>query len=159
MRKILALMVSMYGLFVWGGTPYALEDNKLVLPRCIEFPAHGNDVKDTSDAMLEYVAQYLRDKPYITKLRVESHVFTEKTPTENLSLSLQRAALVSYYLTQKGIDCNRLVPVAFGDTKPVDTTGSVINTRLEFFNAELNGQSIGGMPVDGAALKKYNPCE
>ena len=143
----------------WAGAPYSIENNKLLLPGDIEFIPHANDVRDTADAMLNYVAQYLRDKPYITKLRVEAHVFTEKTPNENLSLSLQRAALVSYYLTLKGVDCSRLVPVAFGDTKPIDISNAASNTRLEFYNAELNGSPIGGMPVDGSALKRFDPCE
>ena len=159
MRRVLLLFGVCFVLYVWGGTLYTIENNQLVLPQPVAFLTHANDVKNPADPMLDYVAQYLKEKPYITKFRIESHVFTENTTAENLSLSLQRAALISFYLTQKGVDCNRLVPVGFGDTKPVDSTDALVNTRLEFYNAELNGHAINAMPVDGAAIKRFDPCE
>jgi OOP family OmpA-OmpF porin len=159
MRKILSVAGLFFYLMVWGGTPYLIENNQLVLPQPVVFIPHANDVKDLSDPMLDYVAEYLKEKAYISTMRIESHVFTEKTPAENLSLSLQRAALISYYLTQKGVDCQRLLPVGFGDTKPIDTANVQINTRLEFHNAALNGHAISGMPLDGSALKTFDPCE
>lgn len=159
MRRWIAIVGVFWVVLVWAGTPYTIENNQLILPQPIEFTLHANDVKDPADPMLDHVANYLKEKSYITRLRVEAHVFTEKTPAENLSLSLQRAALISYYLTQRGIDCQRLVPVGFGDTKPVDTANALVNTRIEFHNAELNGHAIGGMPIDGSAIKRFDPCE
>lgn len=141
---------------------YTVQNNALVLPDSIQFDAHAYDVKDATDPMLDFVAQYLKDKPYITKLRIEGHVYTEKTPEENIKLSLQRAAMISYYLTTKGIDCSRLIPVAFGDTKPVaptDECNLTYNTRIDFYNAELNHKAIPGNAVDGFALKVFEPCE
>ena len=141
---------------------YKLENNALVLPESIQFDQHAYDVKDTLDPMLNFVAQYLKDNPYITKMRIEGHVYTEKSPEANIKLSLQRAALVSYYLTTKGISCSRLIPVAFGDTKPVapvDECNVSNNTRIAFYNAELNNRAIAGNAVDGFALKVFDPCE
>ncbi len=136
---------------------YSLE-----LPTNIQFDQHAYDVKDTLDPMLNFIADYLKEKPNITKLRIEGHVYTEKSPEENLKLSLQRAAMISYYLTEKGIDCQRLVPVAFGDTKPVaplDECNLQTNTRIGFYIAELNNKSTPGNAVDGYAKKRFNPCE
>jgi OmpA-OmpF porin, OOP family len=136
--------------------------NPLPLPMPIEFDKHQYDVKDTLDPMLNYVAEFLQEKPNVTKLRIEGHVYTEKSSEENMKLSLQRAAMVSYYLTTKGIDCSRLLPVAFGDTKPVAPTDECNlqnNTRIGFYIAEVNNKQVIGEVVDGCASKKFNPCE
>lgn len=141
---------------------YKVQNNALVLPNPIEFDKHSYDVKDTLDPMLKMVANYLISRPYITKLRIEGHVYTEKSSEENMKLSLQRAAIISYYLTTKGIDCSRLLPVAFGDTKPIAPTDECnlnTNTRVAFYNAELNYKAVDGFAVDGFAVKVFEPCE
>lgn len=153
------MMISVKG---FAENPYQIQNNALVLPGSIQFDTHAYDVKNVADPMLDFVAQYLKDKPYITKLRIEGHVYSEKSIDENIKLSLQRAAMISYYLTTKGIDCNRLMPVAFGDTKPiapVDECNLSFNTRIDFFNAEINNKAIAGNAVDGFALKVFDPCE
>ena len=153
------MMISFKG---FSENPYQIQNNALVLPGSIQFDTHAYDVKNVADPMLDFVAQYLKDKPYITKLRIEGHVYSEKSIDENIKLSLQRAAMISYYLTTKGIDCNRLMPVAFGDTKPiapVDECNLLFNTRIDFFNAEINNKAIAGNAVDGFALKVFDPCE
>ena len=79
-----------------------------------------------------------------------------------MKLSLQRAAMISYYLTERGISCDRLIPVAFGDMKPIAPTDECNinnNTRISFFNAEINYMAIPGKAVDGFAIKEFNPCE
>jgi OOP family OmpA-OmpF porin len=146
---------------VMAGSKYSILNNALVLPEDIQFEQHAYDVKNPDDPMLDLVAQYLMERPDITKLRIEGHVYTEKTPEQNMKLSLQRAAMISYYLTTKGVDCSRLLPVAFGDTRPVAPTDECnlhVNTRIDFYNAELNRMLLG-MSADGYALKIYNPCE
>lgn len=147
---------------VFAENSYTVQNNALVLPGSIQFDQHSYDVKSPSDPMLDFVAQYLKDKPYITKLRIEGHVYSEKSTDENMKLSLQRAAMISYYLTTKGIDCSRLLPVAFGDTKPVapvDECNLTYNTRIDFYNAEMNNKAVAGNAVDGFALKVFDPCE
>ena len=160
--KSLFLFLMIFAVKVYGADSYKIQNNALVLPNNIQFDQHGYDVKDTEDPMLKFVANYLITRPDITKLRIEGHVYTEKSPEENMKLSLQRAAIVSYYLTTKGVDCSRLVPVAFGDTKPVaptDECNLANNTRVTFYNAEQNYMAVSGNAVDGFALKVFNPCE
>ncbi|MDB5226354.1 MAG: outer membrane protein [Bacteroidota bacterium] len=147
---------------VFAKSSYTVQNNALVLPGSIQFDQHNYDVKDTLDPMLDLVAEYLKENPSITKLRIEGHVYTEKTPELNVKLSLQRAAIISYYLTTKGIACNRLIPVAFGDTKPIaptDECNVMTNTRIDFYNAEYNHKAVPGNAVDGFALKVFEPCE
>lgn len=145
----------------YAADAFKIQNNALVLPTAIQFDQHAYDVKDTLDPMLKFVVDYLKSKPAITKLRIEGHVYTEKSSEENMKLSLQRVAMVSYYLTTKGIDCSRLLPVAFGDTKPVAPTDECNlnnNTRVVFYNAELNNMAVDNA-VDGFALKVFDPCE
>ncbi|HPA35733.1 MAG TPA: OmpA family protein [Chitinophagales bacterium] len=160
-RQILTVFMLLLSGVAMAGSKYSILNNALVLPEDIQFEQHAYDVKNPDDPMLDLVAQYLMERPDITKLRIEGHVYTEKTPEQNMKLSLQRAAMISYYLTTKGVDCSRLLPVAFGDTRPVAPTDECnlhVNTRIDFYNAELNRMLLG-MSADGYALKIYNPCE
>lgn len=160
-RQILTVFMLLLSGVAMAGSKYSILNNALVLPEDIQFEQHAYDVKNPDDPMLDLVAQYLLERPDITKLRIEGHVYTEKTPEQNMKLSLQRAAMISYYLTTKGVDCSRLLPVAFGDTRPVAPTDECnlhVNTRIDFYNAELNSMLLG-MSADGYALKIYNPCE
>lgn len=165
MKRIIALTLLFsvfFGKTMLAENPYRVQNNALVLPQSIQFDTHAYDVSNEKDPMLDFVAQYLKDKPNITKLRIEGHVYSEKSTEDNIKLSLQRAAMVSYYLTTRGIDCSRLIPVAFGDTKPVapvDECNLTYNTRISFYNAEINNRAVIGNAVDGFAPKVYNPCE
>lgn len=165
MKKIISLLIVTFFFLSKGfseSNSYTIQNNALVLPSTIEFDTHAYDVKDNKDPMLDYIAQYLKDRPTITKLRIEGHVYTEKSAADNLKLSLQRAAMISYYLTERGVSCDRLIPVAFGDMKPVaptDECNLTYNTRVDFFNAELNHKAVAGNAVDGFAAKVFDPCE
>lgn len=161
-KNALFLFVLFFSNALAAENPYKIQNNALVLPGSIEFDSHQYDVKDKKDPMLDFVAQYLNERPNITKFRIEGHVYSESTPEANIKLSLQRAAIISYYLTTKGVDCSRLVPVAFGDTKPiapVDECNLLHNTRIDFFNAEINYKAVPGNAVDGFAPKVFEPCE
>jgi outer membrane protein OmpA-like peptidoglycan-associated protein len=138
---------------------YKVRDNQLILPVPIAFNDHANDVVDTADAMLEYVANFLRSRSDVTKLTIEAHVFTEANSFENMKLSLQRAAILSYYLTLKGIPCSILTASGFGDTRPLDATmGQYANTRLEFHIEEI--KQVATNPCRNLTdCKFYNPCE
>jgi OOP family OmpA-OmpF porin len=77
-------------------------------------------------------------------------------------LSEKRAAAVCQRLVQMGIDCQRLLPVGFGSTKPVadnnSPEGKSKNGRIAFVNTALRGKNIGGMPVDGGGVIAGNAC-
>jgi outer membrane protein OmpA-like peptidoglycan-associated protein len=152
-------MLLLFGFFAaQAQTNYKISQNRLILPEPIIFQEHANDVFDTTDAMIDYVAQYMLNNPGITKLRVESHVFTEKDENENTKLSLQRAAIITYYLTLKGVDCSRLTASGFGNTNPVDSlTDKYTNTRIEFFIQEAKNRNIPY--TNDFSPKLYNPCE
>ena len=138
---------------------FTVESGRLVLPSDVVFSATKLDA-EASDAALSHVADYLAEKTYITQLRVEAH--TE--PGENaLALTKERALAVARALVAMGVDCKRLVPVAFGADKPIapnDTPeNKARNRRIEFHNAALRGRAIGGMPVDGGGASAGDACK
>lgn len=134
-----------------------LDGNRLVLPSPVRFD--GTMPTSDSAPALDAAASFLQAKISISLVRVEGH--TE--PVEGAqALSEARAMAVSRALVARGVDCKRLLPVGFGDTKPVaeNTTpeGRDQNRRIELVNAMLLGRAIGGMPVDGGGRVAGDPC-
>ncbi len=134
-----------------------LDGNNLVLPAPLTFEA-GTAKLTNPDALAPVVA-FMEKRSFVSTVRVEGHV---AGAADAQKLSAARALAVARALVAKGVDCKRLLPVAFGDTKPVaagDTPeGKARNTRVELVNAALRGHAIGGMPLDGGAPSAGDPC-
>jgi OmpA-OmpF porin, OOP family len=135
----------------------------LKLPGPVVFAEGSDKLKPESDTVLQIVKDYLDAKPEITVLRVEGHTDADGTPDGNLHLSGLRAMAVARWLTAKGADCKRLLPVAFGQTKPIadNTTadGKAQNRRTAFVNAELKHTAIAHLPEDGGGKVAGDPCK
>ena len=69
---------------------------------------------------------------------------------------------VAHWLVGVGIACNRLLPVGFGQTKPIapnDTPDNKAqNRRVDFVNTAVKGKPIGGKPVDGGGKVAGDAC-
>jgi len=89
-----------------------------------------------SFAILDDVAQALRDAPWIKKIRVEGHTDSLGKDTANLRLSQQRADAVKAQLLRRNIDPGRIEAVGFGETQPIGPNntkaGRAQNRRTEF---------------------------
>jgi OOP family OmpA-OmpF porin len=136
-------------------TSFDLQDNRLVLPSPLVFSDDGGNFDvSASETALWHIHDYLTAKDYITLLRIEGH--GDQPGDEALMLSGARALAVGQWLVGHGIDCKRLLAVAFGNTKPIadpsTAEGRAQNRRIELVNAELRGRPIGGMPVDGGGV-------
>jgi OOP family OmpA-OmpF porin len=148
---------------------FKVEGGQLKLPGPVVFETGKDIIKPESDAVLEIVVEYLKAKPDITLLRIEGHTDMDGPDADNQKLSELRAAAVAKWLVGKGTDCKRLLPVGFGESKPVAGTKDkqtadekAQNRRTAFINAALKGKPIGGMPVDGGAPKQnvaFDPCK
>ncbi len=143
---------------------FKLDGNQLVLPQPIVFKAGTAELDEAASLeALRHIQEYLTAKSYISKLRIEAHTANEGEPEANQKLTEQRALAVAKWLTAKGVDCQRLLPVGFGDTKPVAANsspeGKAQNRRLTVVNAELRNRAIGGMPVDGGGKVAGDPCK
>lgn len=156
MKKYLTLCLNLFLPFLVFAQ-YSLNGNELVLPSKIVFKTGSAQIDPSSEKTLQYVATYLNDKKYITTLRIEAHCSLFQDESENLILSQQRAkAVCEWLITKGGIDKTRLLPVAFGSSKPIAQNntpqGKSENTRILFVNAALKGINIGGMSPDGGGL-------
>jgi OOP family OmpA-OmpF porin len=142
---------------------YSVEGGQLKLPGPVVFETGKATLKPESDEVLQIVHDYLKDKQDITLLRIEGHTDSDGNDADNQRLSEGRSLAVAQWLVGKGIDCKRLIPVGFGETKPVaanDTAeNKAQNRRTAFVNAALKGRPIGGMPVDGGGKVAGDPCK
>jgi len=138
---------------------YELEGNRLKLPDQLYFAAGQDGPGRGSEVALEHIRGYLAAKDYITLMRIEAHVSGPDTQ----ALSERRALSVARWLVKHGVDCTRLLPVGFGDMKPIADSstpeGRAQNTRVEAHNAAIKGRLIGGMPADGGGRVAGDPCQ
>ena len=158
MKSLLCTVFACFALIATYAQGYHLESNE-VKPDGdkIGFAKGTATLTKESETALANIKKYLDDKGYISLLRVEGHVDGEGD--NNQSLSEARAIAVCHWLIAKGIDCKRLIPVGFADTKGISNESNVLNTRIAFVNAALRGHAIGGMPADGGGKVAGDPCK
>lgn len=141
-----------------GPVNYEVRENRLVLPQPVNFAAGQDGPGRGSEVALEHIRGYLAAKDYVTTMRIEAHV----SGPDAQALSERRALSVARWLVAHGVECTRLLPVGFGDSKPVADNatpeGRAQNTRVEAVNAALRGRLIGGMPADGGGKVAGDPC-
>ena len=135
-------------------TSFQIEDNALVLPGPVRFETGTATLHADAEPALVTIQAYLEDKSYITTMRIEGHVRDGGASAQ--ALSEARALAVTAWLVAHGVDCQRLLPVGFGDTKP--RFGDAQDNRIEAVNAALRGRLIGGMPADGGGRVAGDPC-
>lgn len=147
-------------------TTFKVEGGALKLPGPVVFETGSDKLKPESDEVLAIVKDYLDAKPEITKLRIEGHTDNDGTKDKNQTLSELRSMAVARWLIAKGADCKRLLPVGFGQMKPVAGTPDKQtadeksqNRRTAFVNAELKGHAIGGLPEDGGGKPAGDACK
>ena len=178
-RFVTALVVSLSAPFVVApaqadiGPPriakpaWTLDGNRVVLNEgfVVEFDAGTARLTQRGlRAVLKY-AEYLKDKTWVTTARIEGHVAAVGDGDVGNAQQLSEAralAVVDAMVKPGGIECERLLPVGFGTTKPVadnsTPAGRAQNTRIEVHNAALRGKAIGGMPLDGGGRVAGDPC-
>jgi OmpA-OmpF porin, OOP family len=100
----------------------------------INFEAGRADIKPESQAIIQQVADMLKQEPGL-RISVEGHTDNVGSPAANLALSESRARSVMNALAAKGIDKGRLTAKGWGQTKPVadntTTDGKAKNRRVE----------------------------
>lgn len=134
------------------------------LPGPVLFVTGSDKLLPESDPVLEIVESYLKQETKVTLLRIEGHTDGDGDDAKNQDLSQRRAMAVSKWLSGKGIDCKRLLPVGFGETKPLADNnteeGKAKNRRVSFFDAAIDGKPAEkGKPVDGGGKNAGDPCQ
>jgi outer membrane protein OmpA-like peptidoglycan-associated protein len=131
------------------GQKVKVTKGKILILEMVFFATNKAVIKKQSYALLEEVAQTLKQNPQISKVRIEGHTDSQGADADNMTLSDARAQAVGEFLTARGISGQRLVTKGYGETKPVASndskTGRAENRRVEFTILAINGK-----PVEGA---------
>jgi OOP family OmpA-OmpF porin len=142
---------------------FKLKGFQLELPGSIVFETGTAKIKPESEEVLTIVHNFLQDRKDVTLLRIEGHTDDVGEDAKNQTLSEQRALAVGQWLVAKGNDCKRLLPVGFGETRPVADNkteeGKAQNRRVDFLIAALNGKAVEGKPVDAGGKPAGDPCK
>jgi outer membrane protein OmpA-like peptidoglycan-associated protein len=111
-----------------------IEANASVVLKNVFFDVNKFDLKSASEAELDIVVQLMNDNPAV-KIQIGGHTDNIGKPTDNLTLSNNRAKSVVNYLISKGIPATRLSAKGFGETQPVADNkteeGKALNRRTE----------------------------
>lgn len=106
------------------------------------------DLTPASEQGLKQLTKLLNDNPNIT-IELSAHTDLIGDSVSNMELSQKRAQSVVTYLTQHGIESERLTPVGYGKTKPL-VADKAIHTKYSFIpiEQELTDEYILALPAD-----------
>jgi chemotaxis protein MotB len=115
------------------------------VPGDVLFEAGKIDLKSSSKTTLEKIANVLK-KDYAGKtIRVEGYTDTDPISkskwTDNLDLSLERAAAVHRFLQSKGLPGNRMYAAGFGEFRP--RSSKATSRRVEIVVLLNEAQAAG----------------
>lgn len=127
------------------GCPEArVEQNQIRILERVEFEYNSAKLRPESEKVLNAVLEVLTAHPEFTKLSIQGHTDDRGDDAYNKSLSQRRAKSVVEWFVKKGIKKERLVPVGYGEEKPLDTNateeGRQNNRRVEFHIEEIDGK-------------------
>ncbi|MDP2315845.1 MAG: OmpA family protein [Pseudomonadota bacterium] len=97
----------------------ALQKEKIEIKDSVYFETGKAIIKTESYALLDEVAEILKDHPELSKLSIEGHTDSRGNDKANLQLSQSRAESVRTYLVGKGVAVERLDATGYGETKPL----------------------------------------
>jgi outer membrane protein OmpA-like peptidoglycan-associated protein len=96
-----------------------LRKGKLEILDKIYFETAKAIIKPISYPILDAVAATLKGNPQILLVEVQGHADERGNDDYNMRLTEDRAAAVKTYLTEHGVDADRLQSHGYGETKPV----------------------------------------
>ncbi len=122
-------------------------DTRVYIEGKVVFAIDRATLRPPSEAVLQALLKFLKERPDVTRLRVEGHTDSTASNEYNQELSARRSLAVCDWLVDKGIDHIRLVAVGFGEEKPRApnelAAGRAENRRTEFHVMEVNGRPFG----------------
>lgn len=116
-------------------TLQAIKEGQGVVLKNIFFETNSFELKQESNAELQTLLELMQRNPNI-RIEISGHTDNVGKDDYNLTLSENRAKNVKLWLTNNGIDSQRIVAKGYGKTKPIadNTTeeGRQQNRRTEF---------------------------
>ena len=121
-----------------NGCPEIKAETKKIFEQAltgIQFESGKDVIKKSSFSILNQVVQVMKDNPDY-KLEINGHTDDQGKADMNMDLSQKRAEAVKKYLSDKGIDKNRMFAKGYGQTIPIadnkTAEGRSKNRRVEF---------------------------
>ncbi len=122
-------------------------DSRVYIEGKIVFDTNKATIKPESERVLQQLLAFLRERPDVTRLRVEGHTDNRASDEYNQELSARRSLAVCDWLVDRGVDHLRLVAAGYGEGKPIAPNelrdGMAENRRTEFHVMEVNGRPFG----------------
>ena len=135
---------------------------QIALPGPFTFRIASGELNGTSPLLIDLVAGHLAAHPEVTLLRIEAHSDSHGAEASNMALTQERAFSIACALRAAGIDCKRLLPVGFGESRPIGpnetAAGRAQNRRVELYHAAVGGNPVGARPLDGGGVVAGDPC-
>lgn len=96
-----------------------VTNREIKLKKQVHFVTDSAEISPDSAAILEEIAEVLRNHPEITSIEVQGHTDNQGSPPYNLRLSQNRAQAVVDELVRLGVDPSRLEAKGYGQDKPL----------------------------------------
>ncbi|MBS2017293.1 MAG: OmpA family protein [Deltaproteobacteria bacterium] len=113
-----------------------VEGNVVRILQQVHFQTASDVILPDSFPMLQEITMLLKSNKGIKRMSIEGHTDNRGAAEMNKTLSQRRANSVMAWLTQHGIEADRLEAHGYGLEKPIDTNdtdqGRAANRRVEF---------------------------
>lgn len=137
-----------------------VKQDRIEIHEKIQFETGKAVIKPESGSLLDEITGVVKQNPQIRRLSIEGHTDSTGPDKLNQTLSEQRASAVRDYLTQHGVEAERLSSRGWGKSKPIGdnstATGREENRRVEFVIVEQTGAPS---EADAPAEKPTAPVE
>jgi len=124
------------------------DDQRVFFEGKVVFDTGKSTIKPGAEKVLTELLDWLKQNPDISRIRLEGHTDNRASEEFNQGLSERRAIAVANWLVDHGLDDNRILAVAFGESRPLtrnDTpAGRQENRRTAFYPAEVDGRRFRG---------------
>ena len=121
-----------------NGCPQAVRvtEQEIVILQQVQFVTGKATIEPVSNALLNEVAEVVKQHPEIVRIEVQGHTDDRGDPIFNNKLSQARADSVMVALVERGVEMNRLMARGYGAGKPIGDNrteaGRRKNRRVQF---------------------------
>jgi outer membrane protein OmpA-like peptidoglycan-associated protein len=121
-----------------NGCPQSVRvvEGEILILQQVQFDTGRATIKPVSNALLDEVAEVVKQHPEIVRIEVQGHTDDKGDPRFNRKLSQDRAAAVMVALVGRGVDAGRLGAKGYGSEVPVadnkTEAGRQQNRRVQF---------------------------
>ncbi|RLB60190.1 MAG: OmpA family protein [Deltaproteobacteria bacterium] len=134
----------------------ASQDDRVYYTGKVVFDTGRHAIRPEAEAVLRQLLAWLQANPDVSRVRLEGHTDTRASDEYNQKLSERRSIAVADWLVDNGFDHNRLLAVAFGESRPLATNDSAVgrqeNRRSSFHVAEVGGRRFKGQDPTAGGL-------